>query len=95
MFTHVYVFSSTQGLPHDDRDTFVIVCSDRPVNHRQLAQHWNDGPFAEIERDARSGRIAFSGQMATLLQLGQGLRLTDNYAPVENLLAPVITRQDD
>jgi len=95
VFTHVYVFSSTQGLPHDDRDTFVIVCSDRPVNHRQLAQHWNDGPFAEIERDARSGRIAFSGQMATLLQLGQGLRLTDNYAPVENLLAPVITRQDD
>lgn len=95
VFTHVYVFSSTQGLPHDDRDTFVIVCSDRPVNHRQLAEHWNDGPFAEIERDVRSGRISFSGQMAALLQLGQGLRLTDNYAPVENLLAPVITRQDD
>jgi hypothetical protein len=97
VFANVYVFSSTKGIPHDDRDTFVIVCSDRPVNYEQMAaisEHWDDEPFARIERDGRRGS-AIGGQMNTLLELGQGLRLTDDHAPVENLLAPIITRQDD
>ncbi|MEO1999152.1 MAG: hypothetical protein ABGZ17_28230, partial [Planctomycetaceae bacterium] len=84
-------------IPHDDRDTFVIVCSDRPVNFEQMgaiSEHWDDEPFAQIERDGGRGP-ATGGQMDTLLELGQGLRLTDNHAPVENLLAPIITRQDD
>ena len=98
VFDCVYVFSSTKGVPHDDRDTFVIVCSDRPVNHAGLlavSEHWDDRPFASLEHNTETGRLTREGQMDTLLELGQGVRLTDNYAPVENLLAPIITRQDE
>ncbi len=84
-FEHVQVFS-TLGVP-DKRDTFVLVCSDAPLD---LA-----GAAEEIGKtNAFAGRLLGPAEVDALLARTGRVVLTDNYAPVENLLAPVAgTRQ--
>ncbi len=77
-FPHVYAFCTTPGGPSDDetRDTFVVIGSNRLLN------------LADME-------LYSAGQLrprhfATLRERSGGLVLRDDYAPVDNLLAPVI-----
>jgi hypothetical protein len=96
VFPCVYVFSSEAGTPHDDRDTFVIVASRRRLDFSRLqveSDYWSGGPFAALETDVTTNTQHMSGQMSAVLALARGITLTDDYAPVDNLLAPVVTRQ--
>ena len=94
VFPYVYVFSSNEDRPGEDRDTFVVACSLVPLaldNLIAAGGHWQGEPFAWSTREG--DRTTDHGQMDALLELSRGPSLTDDYAPVDNLLAPVFTRQ--
>jgi spermidine synthase len=79
-FPHVYAFCTTLGGPDDDetRDTFIVVGANRVLDLKSLDS-------AEYSM----GRLR-PEHLETLRRRSQGLVLTDDFAPVDNLLAPVI-----
>ncbi len=79
-FPYVYVFSTTPGGPTDEdaRDTFVVVASTRLL------------PVMTLDYSLYRAQILGPAQLDTLRRRSGGLILTDDYAPVDNLLAPVI-----
>jgi MFS family permease len=79
-FPHVYAFCTTLGGPDDDeaRDTFVVVGANRLLDLSGLENS-----------DSSAGRLR-PEHLETLRRRSGGLVLTDDYAPVDNLLAPVI-----
>jgi spermidine synthase len=83
-FPYVYAFSATPGGPSDSdaRDTFVVVGSLKPLDE-------SSGFYPALARDMLTPE-----HLATLKQRSGGLVLTDDFAPVDNLLAPVIRMAD-
>ncbi|MCB1021957.1 MAG: spermidine synthase [Bryobacterales bacterium] len=79
-FPHVYAFCTTPGGPTDDetRDTFVVVGSNRLLDLSSM-------DYTETS----AGRLR-PEHLATLRRRSDNLVLRDDYAPVDNLLAPVI-----
>jgi spermidine synthase len=79
-FQHVYVLGTTLTQPNDEdgRDTFVVVGTNRPLPFEKYDWIRYPGPLLEAE------------QLATLRERSGGLVLTDDFAPVDNLLEPVI-----
>lgn len=80
VFPYVWVFSTTPGGPSDDdeRDTFVVVGATLLL------------PISQLNATAFSAHLLDPAQLETLRRRSRGLVLTDDYAPVDNLLAPVI-----
>jgi spermidine synthase len=83
-FPHVYAISSSPAGPSDDdgRDTFIIVASGRPLDLGDLVTGIGAGMALDPE------------QLATLRRRSEGFVLTDDFAPVDNMLAPVIRMAD-
>ncbi|MES2790382.1 MAG: fused MFS/spermidine synthase [Planctomycetota bacterium] len=95
VFPNVYVFSANEGLPTASRDTFVVACSLKKLNFNDLKRsggYWGTPPFAAMETTSGGERV-FSSQMTSILELARGMTLTDDYAPVDNLLIPVFADQ--
>lgn len=91
VFPYVYLFTSNKDEPGDSRDTFVIVCALKELDFRNLdasGGYWKNGPFAWSKTD-RTGKQHPFGEMPAILELARGHTLTDDFAPVDNLLAPV------
>ncbi len=92
VFQNVYVFAAVRtGMPHDTRETFVVVCGDRRIDFHEIGlygNYWFGQPFAGWETDKNGERVLI-GQMESLLELSEGKLLTDNFAPVDSLLEPV------
>lgn len=91
VFPYVYVFSSEINLPHAGRDTFVIIASKRKLDLtdlRQASNHWSGTPFASLETSPK-GERQVRGQMQQILANAYKMVLTDNFAPVDNLLSSV------
>ena len=81
VFPHVYVFS-TQNLL-SERNTFIVVSSKRPLNM--------DGILDPLRsRLGLSGDMLGPKQFAHLASVNGETVLTDDYAPVENMLAEVV-----
>jgi predicted membrane-bound spermidine synthase len=84
VFPFVEVYCNTEDGPGENRDTFVVVGSLRRLEN-------NDLPTAE-------GPTAFEGSrlkeehLEELRKRSKGLVLTDDHAPVEQLLAEVVNR---
>ena len=96
VFPNVYVFSTAHGTPSDVRDTFVIVASMSQIDILRLAadgRHWDTPPFATLHTSLDGSRTT-TGQMDSMLETSRGLILTDDYAPVDNLLRAVFDDQD-
>lgn len=96
VFPNIYVFSTSLGPPADTRDTFVIVASLQPLDLYSVEStgfHWNTPPFASRET-SEDGTETVAGQWNSLMATSRGLILTDDYAPVDNLLRPVFEDQD-
>jgi hypothetical protein len=94
VFPYVYVFSSNEDAPGDNRDTFVVTCSMNKLdlaNLKQAGGHWSGEPFAWTVTE--NGERQNHGQMSAVLELARGMFLTDDFAPVDNLLAPVFVRR--
>lgn len=91
VFPYVYVFSSEIDLPHAGRDTFVVIASKRKLDLtelRQASNHWSGAPFASLETSPK-GERQVRGQMQQILANAYKMVLTDNFAPVDNLLSSV------
>lgn len=91
-FPYVYVFSGDPDGTSEERDTLTVVSARRPLPLQGLQDEFPELElqgtlFAWIEDGA------LGGQMATVLERSDGVVLTDDYAPVDNLLAPVFAAQ--
>ena len=81
-FPHVSIIAE-KNLPKSARDTFVIVASKQPID-------WQDG-ISKYEKGSKMSLL--SDEIMSLLDKNSGgIILTDDYAPVENMLAPVVCR---
>lgn len=80
VFPYVYTFCTSPGGPSDsdERDTFVVVGSTRRL------------PVQNLDYLEYSASLLSPRDTSLLRQRSDGLVLTDDYAPVDNLLAPVI-----
>ncbi len=92
-FPFVYVFAGDPDGPTEERDTFIVVSSRRalPVLDIEPKENVPDAwgrVFAWAEDDH------LGGEMEIVLQRARGLILTDDYAPVDNLLAPVFSSNE-
>jgi len=95
VFGNIYVYSTDFELPHADRDTMVIVASPTPLPVLKEAHPrsiWPGKPFAMLETVA--GKTHIDSRMATLLTQAEDLILSDDFAPVDNLLLPVVATQE-
>lgn len=96
VFPYVAVFATSASHPSESRDTFVVACARTPLDLRDLPSRgtWEIKPFAEFVRSAPDATPELRGQMESLLELANGNVLTDDFAPVDNLLRPVFVDQD-
>ncbi|MFA6176064.1 MAG: fused MFS/spermidine synthase [Phycisphaerae bacterium] len=79
-FPNAYVITNYLSLP-DLRDTYVIIATKRAIN-----------PQAIFEKYDNTLRLRYleKSDLDYFYKKSGGMVLTDNYAPVENLLAPVV-----
>jgi Flp pilus assembly protein TadD/spermidine synthase len=84
VFPHVEVVAATPVL--SERSTFVVVASKRPLDLTGIDD-------AIRERREFGGERLEADQIARLEALDGGMLLTDDHAPVENLLAEIATRR--
>ncbi len=79
-FPYVYTFCTSPGGPsdEDERDTFVVAGSTRLL------------PVQDLDYLKYSARLLAPSDTALLRRRSRGLVLTDDFAPVDNLLTPVI-----
>jgi len=91
-FAYVYVFSTSSDGPTDERDTFIVACSMQPLDIHDLGGRPGDDPFEGL-LFAWVENGVLGGQMETVLERSGGLILTDDFAPVDNLLAPILRGQ--
>jgi hypothetical protein len=95
IFPFVYLFTSNKGPVGELRDTFIVACSLQKLNFENLSasgDYWHDGPFSWSERDS-TGKMHEYGEMPSVLELARNHRLTDLFAPLDNLLAPVFVNR--
>jgi MFS family permease len=93
-FPYVYIFGTDDpggGL----RETFVVVASKQPLPIEELGEREEDPKFYNNGELVQPKPYGPDDEKA-VDQRARGIVLTDDYAPVENLLAPVAeTRGDD
>ena len=87
-FPFTYVFAGDPDGPTNERDTFIVVSSRRRLPILEIAAKENvPDAWGRVFAWTEAGQLG--GEMATVLRRGNGLLLTDDHAPVDNLLAPV------
>jgi predicted membrane-bound spermidine synthase len=84
-FKHVYVFCTKQGGVEDGRETFVLAASMRPI----AVSDWQPGHETDFP-----GSLLTDGNIKELAEKCRGRILTDDNAPVENLLEPVVRNRN-
>ena len=94
-FPHIYVYGTDATPGTGLRETFVVVASKAPLDLEGLGARPGDPHFGDADSPFQP-RAYPDADMRALAIRSRGIRLTDEYAPVENLLAPVAaTRGDD
>jgi MFS family permease/spermidine synthase len=94
-FPNVYVFGTDEERGRGVRETFVVVASRKPLDLAELGRRPDDPQFFTNRRRTEPEPFG-PDEMEALEIRGRGIVLTDDYAPVENLLAPVAaTRAKD
>lgn len=93
-FPHVYVYGTDLEPGKGDRETFVVVVSKQPIDLEELGVRTNDPKF--MNHGVKFEPEPFPElNMKELDIRARGIILTDDYAPVENLLAPVAATRGD
>jgi predicted membrane-bound spermidine synthase len=81
VFPHVYVFGRGPGFDPFDRNTYVLMASRQPLDRTTF-----EAETADDEESARTSPLD-EGRLDTYLRSGRALTLTDDFAPVDQLLA--------
>jgi hypothetical protein len=95
-FPHLYIFGTDRNAGSGLRETFVVVASRQPLDLEELGRRADDPQF--FHKGRRTEPIVYTPEEKKVVieERSRGIVLTDDYAPVENLLAPVAeTRGDD
>ncbi|MFM7591384.1 MAG: fused MFS/spermidine synthase [Isosphaeraceae bacterium] len=93
-FPHVYVYGTETEPGQGERETFVVVVSKQPIDLKELGKRPNDPKF--VNNGTKFEPEPFPElNMKELDVRARGIILTDDYAPVENLLAPVAATRGD
>jgi MFS family permease len=94
-FDHVYIFGTDDTPGSGQRETFVVVASNQDLDLKDLGRRADDPKFYNDGK--RTEPLPYSPEDEAAIELrSRKIILTDDYAPVENLLAPVAkTRGDD
>jgi hypothetical protein len=94
-FPYISVYGTDDTPGEGLRETFVVVASKQPLDLDELGGRDDDPKF--FQKSKLFEPKAYGGADLAALDLrSRGIILTDDYAPVENLLAPVAaTRGDD
>ena len=87
-FAHIYVFGTDNRPGNGMRETFVVVASKTPLDLEALGAREADPKYTESDKPFEP-RVYGPEIMSELDVRSRGIVLTDDYAPVENLLAPV------
>jgi tetratricopeptide (TPR) repeat protein/predicted membrane-bound spermidine synthase len=82
-FPHVEVFTRSNNMKA--RDTFIVVCTKEPRNFAPVVDRLRE------ERRFR-GALLSESTLQSIMDRSRSLVLTDNFAPVENLLTGVVRR---
>jgi MFS family permease len=94
-FGNVYVFGTDRDRGNGERETFVVVASRDKIDLADLGKRKGDPVFMLQGRPNEPEHFG-EYDMDALQIRSRGIVLTDDYAPVENLLAPVAeTRAKD
>ena len=88
-FPHIYVFGTDNSPGNGTRETFVVVASKTPLDLDTLGGRDTDPKFRLDASSPFEPRPYGKNLMDELEVRSRGITLTDDYAPVENLLAPV------
>ncbi|MHC4159086.1 MAG: tetratricopeptide repeat protein, partial [Planctomycetota bacterium] len=84
--TFPYVSVMTEGgIPRSHRNTFVLIAAKQHLDLQSL--------YEESKKEGTIFWLLDESELATLREKTNTLVLTDDYAPVENLLAPVVRRK--
>ena len=95
-FPHLYIFGTDRNPGTGLRETFVVVASRQPLDLVDLGRRDDDPQFFHHERRTEPKPYPPDDEKAIFESRSRDIILTDDYAPVENLLAPVAeTRADD
>ena len=87
-FKHVYIFGTDEVPGSGSRETFVVVVSNAPLDLDDLGGRDDDPRFFSSDKLFEPEPFA-AKHVERIAKLSRGIILTDDYAPVENLLAPV------
>jgi hypothetical protein len=94
-FPHVYIFGTDEPPGGGLRETFVVVASMQELDLKDLGMRGDDPKFYHHERRTEPKPFKEEDEKEVEVR-SRDIILTDDYAPVENLLAPVAeTRADD
>ncbi len=94
-FPHVYIFGTDDDPGSGLRETFVVVASMQPLDLKDLGRRLDDPKFYSHNNRTEPKPYSQKDEQAIEVRSRQ-IVLTDDYAPVDNLLAPVAeTRADD
>ncbi len=95
-FPHVYIFGTNREAGSGARETFVVIASKQPLDLDDLGRRAGDPRFYKGHRRTEPVPYGPEDEETVVKNRSRGIILTDDYAPVENLLAPVAeTRGDD
>jgi spermidine synthase len=87
VFPHVYLFARGDSLQPFDRNTYVVMASLLPLDRARL-----DAVTSEEPSSARTTAMP-EARLEGYLKLGRALTLTDDFAPVDQLLASLFIRR--
>ncbi len=87
-FKYVYIFGTDEVPGSGYRETFVVVVSNSPLDVEDLGGRDDDPRFFASDKLFEPKPFA-PEHVERVEKLARGIVLTDDYAPVENLLAPV------
>jgi MFS family permease len=94
-FPHVYIFGTDDDPGSGLRETFVVVASMNELDFTDLGKRPDDPKFYHNKRRTEPKPYGKNAEKEVEVR-SRKIVLTDDYAPVENLLAPVAeTRGDD
>jgi len=94
-FPHVYIFGTDDDPGSGLRETFVVVASMKELDLAELGKRADDPKFYHHKRRTEPKPYGKNAEKEVEVR-SRNIILTDDYAPVENLLGPVAeTRGDD
>jgi hypothetical protein len=94
-FPHIYIFGTDSKPGLGLRETFVVVASMKPLDLKDLGSRADDPKFYAKKTRTEPKPYGPEDEKAVTIR-SRNIILTDDYAPVDNLLAPVAeTRGDD